>query len=483
VGNKGYGSFSLRNKVITLLSFLIMNTSYSQQWDWAVHIPGTSVCMDEDNGGNVYTLADRSILIKMDSIGNIQWQKTFPGTAGNVKVGTNRFFVSGHFHNSFSIENITLTITGNEYYDGFLACYDLNGNLQWVKQIIDTAGTTIGSLCVKSNEEGFFCGRHGAIAFVAEFDSTGLITNDFNIIGSQSEAIVVDPFDNIYIKGTCKASTLTVGNMTKANPNTYYGSYYLSKVNKSGITDYLNWPADCYRDYITLPAISKAGEVYFVKGTNYSGCTLSKYDPVGGTSWSKPIASIMYSDVTHLNANKHGEICLTGVGWSEGVFGTCTLSANGYFPFFSKLDSLGNCKWVLTGQANCGSNFVLSSVKNKPLILGHLDDTTTIQLNSIKTTGNYFLARVNENAFVGLPELEKDQSAKLFPNPSTGKFRIQNTEIISLLRVRNSLGEIVYEKKELSAGVEIDLTQQASGIYFLEMHTGNDRNIRKIVLN
>jgi hypothetical protein len=473
----------MRNTVIIFLLCLIMNTLYSQQWDWAIHIQGTSVCMDEDNGGNIYTLADRSVLTKMDSIGNVQWQKTFPGTAGSVKIGTNRFFVSGHFHNSFLIENTTLTITGNEYYDGFLACYDLNGNLQWVKQIIDTAGTTIGSLCVKSNEEGFFCGRHGAIAFVADFDSTGFITNDFNVIGSQSEAIVVDPFDNIYIKGTCKNATLTVGNMTKANPNTYYGSYYLSKVNKSGITDYLNWPADCYRDYITLPAISKAGEVYFVKGTVYSGSTLSKYDPVGATSWSKPIASSTYPGVTHLNADKHGEIYLTGSCWSNGSFGTCTVTGDGHYLFYAKLDSLGNCKWALTGQANYGSASVFSSVRNKPLILGHMDDTSTIQLNPITTKGNYFLARVNENAVVGIPELQNDQSTKLFPNPSAGKFNIQSTEIISLLRIRNSLGEIIYEKKGLSAGVEIDLTQQAAGVYFLEIYTGNDRDNRKIVLN
>jgi len=75
-----------------------------------------------------------------------------------------------------------------------------------------------------------------------------------------------------------------------------------------------------------------------------------------------------------------------------------------------------------------------------------------------------------------------------FPNPTSGTFIIRSTEKISQITITDLSGQTIYKKEFLSSplgvrGVEIDLSSQSKGIYFIQLITERESLTRKIILN
>jgi len=89
----------------------------------------------------------------------------------------------------------------------------------------------------------------------------------------------------------------------------------------------------------------------------------------------------------------------------------------------------------------------------------------------------------------GVDELN-DASFNIFPNPTSGNFVIHLSDAISLhdvsLRIFNSLGQIIYTSNEslnsMSSEYAIQLGKVSSGIYLVELKTGNTLLHRKLTV-
>jgi len=86
--------------------------------------------------------------------------------------------------------------------------------------------------------------------------------------------------------------------------------------------------------------------------------------------------------------------------------------------------------------------------------------------------------------YTGLSAFVAKDQLSVFPNPSEGKFRIQNEAGIKQVIVYNILGKKVYSKiySNLEKSNEIDLTKFQKGIYFLEIYNGTKKQTEKIVI-
>ncbi len=72
---------------------------------------------------------------------------------------------------------------------------------------------------------------------------------------------------------------------------------------------------------------------------------------------------------------------------------------------------------------------------------------------------------------------------KVYPNPTTGKFTIQTrTNKQYLIDVRNVVGEKIYASVSNGATTEIDLSDQSAGVYFVYLQSGDERVVRKVVV-
>lgn len=77
-----------------------------------------------------------------------------------------------------------------------------------------------------------------------------------------------------------------------------------------------------------------------------------------------------------------------------------------------------------------------------------------------------------------------DYGMQINPNPSTGEFTITTSEdVLSNVKIYNSLGQLVFSKDENKSNtINIDLSKQGKGVYFIDINN-NDKMIKsKIVI-
>ena len=85
---------------------------------------------------------------------------------------------------------------------------------------------------------------------------------------------------------------------------------------------------------------------------------------------------------------------------------------------------------------------------------------------------------------VGNKELiASDDNIYIYPNPNKGEFFIQfNSNKNRTFEVYNSIGKLVLQSSTNNSNVQIDLTNNPRGIYFVKISDENSTSIKKVVL-
>lgn len=85
------------------------------------------------------------------------------------------------------------------------------------------------------------------------------------------------------------------------------------------------------------------------------------------------------------------------------------------------------------------------------------------------------------NCIVGIEESVFNVSINTFPNPNNGLFTIQADENILFIEICNLLGQTIYSTECNSTETNINMLNQAKGIYFVKIKTESGVGIKKIV--
>ncbi len=85
---------------------------------------------------------------------------------------------------------------------------------------------------------------------------------------------------------------------------------------------------------------------------------------------------------------------------------------------------------------------------------------------------------------VGIESLDQNDF-KVFPNPTSGVFTINSTEILNnvIVEIYSSIGQLVYQNTHSGENILVDLSKEAYGIYQLTIRTGDKIIVHKIVKN
>nr|WP_294789178.1 glycosyl hydrolase family 8 [uncultured Flavobacterium sp.] len=100
-------------------------------------------------------------------------------------------------------------------------------------------------------------------------------------------------------------------------------------------------------------------------------------------------------------------------------------------------------------------------------------------LYSFLLTGNFYLpptANLSNENF----DLEKS-TVTLFPNPSTDRITIKAPQQ-STISIISPSGSVIHQQKTISESTEINLTNQASGVYFVKISNDDFKSITKKVI-
>jgi hypothetical protein len=268
---------------------------------------GYSVAVD--SSGNVYVsgLSNDSDfqLIKYNSSGVVQWQKTLGGstqTAGfSVAVdGNDNVYVAGS------------TISGTD--EAFLVKYNSSGTLQWQRTLGGTLSQTLNGVKVDSSGNAYVCGDVGSggggyDALVAKYDSSGVLQwqRILGLGGSSynfAKSIAIDNSGNSYISGIVSVS----------------GNYRIltAKYDTSGV---LQWQrrltGGSTDDRGQGVAVDGSGNVYICGFTNSVGdidIIVAKYDSSGVIQWQRRTATSSTSQFAYdIAADSSGNVYVVGI--------------------------------------------------------------------------------------------------------------------------------------------------------------------------
>ncbi|MDF2436644.1 MAG: hypothetical protein K0Q95_1020 [Bacteroidota bacterium] len=483
--------------------YFCFNILNAQQWDWAMHINGAAMGdMDQDASGNIYTSVVLSSappysteVRKLDPMGNQIWIKTIDCFINDIAVGTNSIALGGYFNGAVTIEGQPLSSVSGR--DGLLIALDLNGTLKWLKQSSGIGDDNITSLALNGSDEVFVTNisdtvtNFGGVTFakglaVCVFGSTGSLSNNFhvNFQHPTSGGLVIDAADNIYLKGVYRDSVITIGSTVITNSDTYYGAFYIAKMNRNGTEYWAKHWGSQFRRGLSNIAIANSGEFYMTSMTTYVDEYLNKYSPAGTLIWSKMFGAHTYSGIRDIKLDSHANLYVTGSSWMVADIGSCSLSGSDNFLFLAKADSSGNCLWTQMGDAPTTNAGVRVSIKgNKPVLLGNGAASETVQLGSVSAQGTYFLASVSEN-LVDVNEFSSNANSSAYPNPSSGIFTVQlEKSKIKEICIYDCLGRCVYDKQAINTS-KIDISDKPKGIYLLKITNDlNETFNQRIIVN
>ncbi|HTL83406.1 MAG TPA: T9SS type A sorting domain-containing protein, partial [Bacteroidia bacterium] len=84
---------------------------------------------------------------------------------------------------------------------------------------------------------------------------------------------------------------------------------------------------------------------------------------------------------------------------------------------------------------------------------------------------------------LGAEEEVETDNLNIMPNPSSGIFKFETNWTTGMISIFNSMGEQVLEKELDATNNVIDLSDQADGIYFVNVNSGKENFSRKIILH
>lgn len=293
------------------------------------------------------------LVVKYDTLGNVIWAKNYGSTLGDIAQGVTldsagNLYVTGFFSSTMTVDGVTVTSKGLS--DLFLAKFDLNGVLLWLKTaggtgadiahgvVTDSLGN-VGIVGEFQNTAAFDSHSVRAAglgdAFIAKYDAAG--NNLWVHGGGSTTSFVIDPgkaigadaANNFYITGDY-TGTATFDGLSVPNTGTNGTDIFVAKYNTAGAIQWLHHAGGPVSDKGYSIGVDQAGNSW-VSGFASSGpgvvfdtislpplgneyIFLAKYDPAGVVQYVKQYAAGTGQAIHVLN---NGCLYLNG-GASQG---------------------------------------------------------------------------------------------------------------------------------------------------------------------
>lgn len=464
-------------------------------------------------------------IIKFNSSGTLQWNKTVGGTSND-----NASSIIQTFDGGFVIAGSTASFGagGNDFY---IIKLDAGGALLWSKTIGGTGSETAYSI-IQTSEGGYAVagstasfGAGGNDFFLVKLDVSGTLLWSKTFGGGSSDI----------------ASSIiqtTDGGYALTGANWLQGGNYILKLDSGGN---LQWIKTVYEVYggpgYSILQTTDGGYVFtgsvHTFGAGGYDFFIEKIDAGGNYQWSKTFGSTIHEQPTSLIQTADGGYVVAGSSFS--------LSFTSYDYYIVKLGSSGNFEWnkSIGGTGNDRPSSIIQTSNNGYLIAGNSNsfgssgiDIYIVKLDAsgnscsntlspssssgtggtlgdLTFTGNSPAPMVNSPSsvvgsygtvtaicsFVGIQPIsnERPNSFSLsqnYPNPfnpSTKiKFALPNTGFAKLV-VYDALGKVVETlvNEQLNAGTYEAVwsgEKYSTGVYYYKLISGEISLTNKMVL-
>ena len=328
-------------------------------------------------------------IAKYDSTGELLWIQQMGGTQGDAAYSvvwdkSNAIYVAGTFNGSatFGTGSAKQTLVSLGSQDIFIAKYDLDGNLLWIRQLGSTTSDFIGNtnfygsgLAVDLNGNLYLAANTGNVAFYVNGVNRQQATG---YAGSTIALLRILPDGSLsWMKMSGTTGSATVYHVSlDSTGNIYIGGYYSN-----------------------APIILGTGQsaVYIPTPTGTDGF-VAKFTNDGVPSWGSMITG-NGTDVDYgLSADSNGNVFITGYSGSTSVtFGSGSTAlalsnpnpnAAVTFGYLAKYSTNGTVQWVrsLSGLSTTNGYAVTSDSSGNVIVGGYFNQSLTLASPALTQT-------------------------------------------------------------------------------------------------
>ncbi len=339
-------------------------------------------------------------VVKLNSSGNIQWEKTIGGSSEDNLGSIQQTSDGGYIFGGRSFSNISGEKTENSKgsSDCWVVKLDAAGNIQWQKTIGGSNYDELNS--IQNTSDGgyiFGAGSNSNISgdktennkgnvdyWVVKLNTSGNIQWQKTIGGSDREFIgsIQQTSEGGYIIGGSSGSNIS-GDKTENNKGDI--DYWVVKLNISGIIQWQKTIGGSGREVLrSIQQTSDGG--YIIGGDSNSNISgdktedskgssdywVVKLDATGSIQWQKTIGGSSSDELYSAQQTSEGGYIIGGSSWSE-ISGDKTESNKGIGEdcWIIKLDTNGNILWQNTiGGSSRDYLFSLKQTSDDGYILG-----------------------------------------------------------------------------------------------------------------
>ncbi len=403
-------------------------------------------------------------LLKIDSIGNVEWQELYGGFNLDfgqcIQITDDKGFILCGFTNSY----------GAGGYDIYIVKTDSLGNFEWQQTYGGTANEYGYSVKQTSDRGYILCGSTssfgsgGTDAILIKTDSLGNQewSNYYGTVNNDGAYSLDITSDSGYVLGGYSYGTSTDDAMiikTDANGNQQWSMLYGGSSNDRAL--FIKQSSDkgfCFAGY-TNSYGNGAEDMYFVKTDSLGN--LIYYKTYGGSLVDKAFSFDFTSDNGYI---------LTGQTNSFG-YGNNDL-------YVVKADSLGNLVWhKFFGGTEDDAGFTIKATRDG----GYIAIGNTLSFNII--WAHLYVVKMDSSGFatsIKLTENKRKQTI-IYPNPTTGKITIKSDKM-EQVEIFTVSGRLVYKQVVSNNMFDVDISTFNKGVYFIKVTADDAIGVERVVL-
>jgi hypothetical protein len=416
--------------------------SIQQTIDGGYIISGYSGSNDGDVTGNIG--GSDCWVVKLDSIGFIEWQKSLGGT-GSEHAYSIQQTIDGGYILGASSNSTDGDVTSNQGgFDYWVVKLDSIGTIVWQKslggsnqdRVFSIQQTSDGGYIVAgecSSNDGDVTGNHGSFDYwLVKLDSIGNMEWQRSLGGTGSDKASS-------IKQTSDGGYIVTGSST-SNDGNVTGNH--------GSVDY--W--------------------------------LVKLDSIGTMEWQKCLGGSSPDHAFTIQQTNDGGYIVAG--WTMSTNGDVTGNHGDIDYWIVKITNLGGLTWQksLGGTGEDGGISIQQTIDG-----GYITSGWATSFNGDVTGhhggGDMWVVKLSPFVAVGVNETNQFRTIKTYPNPTNGIVSIDLGEVKKDIKatLTNSLGQVILTKNYTSTNF-IDLDIDApKGIYFLQLESNREVITKKII--
>lgn len=469
--------------------------SIKQTSDGGYIVAGTT------NNGNPTTGYDDALVTKLDSNGNVEWQKTFGGAMSD-DISSIQQTIDGGYILSGSSNSTNGDFSGNlGGYDFWVVKLDNNGTIQWqkflggsetdrasyIQQTSDGGYIVVGDSWSNKNiisgAGGQVTGNHGGQdIWVAKLNSTGTIQWQKAMGGSGYEFAT-------YIQQTSDGGYIVGGYTNSINgdvTSSYGGDGWVVKLNGNGTIQWQRSLGSTSNDavksikqtsdggYIVASVVGKGDRDVLVHYGN-NDIWIVKLNANGVIQWQKTLGGIQFDEVSSIELTSDNGYIIAGSSNSVDKDVTGNHGLQDYWVV--KLNSNGVLQWQksLGGSALDNAYFIQQTIDGGYIVAG------TSSSSNGDVTGNHG----GRDAWVVKLKPENlstsDIASKnnfLIENPVKDLLKIHSKEKITSVQLYNVAGQLV----KTSNSQNMTVKELSKGNYILKIQLENGTVISEKII-